>query len=403
MIKIKHMKKLILVSLIAFNVIVANAQWQQTSLASVQVNCIAISGNNIFAGIYEGGYGSVALFTNDGTNWTGLSNGFPEYLCNGVNALAISGTNVFAGTGDSGVYFSSNNGSNWSPLNNGLPFNTLVSYYDPITSFIINGTNILAGTYMGGIYLSPISGNSWAATTGCDGYGNTVDVFSISGDTILAGSSMYGVYLSSDNGGQWFAWNTGLISTDVQALAINGRCIFAGTGGDGVFLSTNNGVNWSACGDIGLTNGYINALAVSGSNIFAGTNGGVFLSKNNGSSWSAMNNGLIYTNVFSLAINGSYIFAGTDSGGVWRFPLSTVGIEEINNACNIAVFPNPVADNLQIQTTLQIKEIEIVDITGRLLYTTTEKTINCSNFAKGVYFITLTTEKGKAIKKFIKE
>jgi hypothetical protein len=58
---------------------------------------------------------------------------------------------------------------------------------------------------------------------------------------------------------------------------------------------------------------------------------------------------------------------------------------------------------LQIQTALQIKSIDVLDITGRLIYTTTAKTIDCSNFAKGVYFITLTTENGKAVKKFIKE
>jgi YVTN family beta-propeller protein len=69
----------------------------------------------------------------------------------------------------------------------------------------------------------------------------------------------------------------------------------------------------------------------------------------------------------------------------------------------IDVYPNPVSDNLQIQTEVPIKELEITDITGRLLYTTTAKTINCSSFAKGVYFIKLTTENGKAVKKFVKE
>jgi hypothetical protein len=58
---------------------------------------------------------------------------------------------------------------------------------------------------------------------------------------------------------------------------------------------------------------------------------------------------------------------------------------------------------LQIQTTLPIKEIAITDITGRLLYTTTAKTINCSSFANGVYFIKATTEKGVVVKKVIKE
>ena len=80
-----------------------------------------------------------------------------------------------------------------------------------------------------------------------------------------------------------------------------------------------------------------------------------------------------------------------------NYVQSTTGIEEnagVNNL--VSLYPNPVTDNLQIQTTLPIKEIEITDITGRLLYTTTAKTINCSSFAKGVYFITLTTEKGRS-------
>ena len=51
------------------------------------------------------------------------------------------------------------------------------------------------------------------------------------------------------------------------------------------------------------------------------------------------------------------------------------------------IYSNPVTDNLQIQTTFQINEIAITDIAGKLLYTTSYKTINCSSFAKGVYFL----------------
>ena len=96
--------------------------------------------------------------------------------------------------------------------------------------------------------------------------------------------------------------------------------------------------------------------------------------------------------------------AGCDSTVTLNLIISPcTGIAENSFASAINIFPNPVIDNLQIQTALQIKGIEITDITGRLLFTTTAKTINCSSFAKGVYFITLTTEKGKAVKKFVKE
>ena len=79
------------------------------------------------------------------------------------------------------------------------------------------------------------------------------------------------------------------------------------------------------------------------------------------------------------------------------------GLNELSDNKDFYIYPNPVTDNLQIQTTLPIKEIEITDITGRLLYTTTAKTINCSSFAKGVYFIKVTTSEGAVVKKFIKE
>lgn len=114
----------------------------------------------------------------------------------------------------------------------------------------------------------------------------------------------------------------------------------------------------------------------------------------------------------SLTLSGNVLYGMTDQGGangdgvIFKFGLTTAGINEVNKeeiSDNVNVYPNPVTDNLQIQTTLQIKSIDVSDITGRLLFTTTSKVIDCSSFAKGVYFITLTTENGKAVKKFVKE
>ena len=83
---------------------------------------------------------------------------------------------------------------------------------------------------------------------------------------------------------------------------------------------------------------------------------------------------------------------------------STTGIEESAEISKlVSVYPNPVTDNLQLQTTLQIKSIDVTDITGRLLCITNAKTINCRSFASGVYFIRAITEKGMVVKKFVKE
>jgi PKD repeat protein len=83
--------------------------------------------------------------------------------------------------------------------------------------------------------------------------------------------------------------------------------------------------------------------------------------------------------------------------------LPTAIMEQIEADKSIIIYPNPVTDNLQIQTASQIKNVEITDIAGRLLYSTNYKTINCSGFAQGVYYIRVTSEKGIAVKKFVKE
>jgi len=109
---------------------------------------------------------------------------------------------------------------------------------------------------------------------------------------------------------------------------------------------------------------------------------------------------------YTATANGNYAVIVTQnacSDTSACYTISTVGIAENSLSDAISIYPNPVTDNLQIQATLQIKNIVISDITGRPIYTTDSKTINCSSLASGVYFIRTTTEKGVIVKKFIKE
>jgi hypothetical protein len=375
-------------SLLPFN---CKAQWQQTNLNSGGIDCFAIKGDSIFAG---NGINGVCLSTNNGNSWAKVNNGLTATIGTDtvVFSLAINGSNIFAATAG-GIFISSNSGSSWT-------YDHFLSFEDYLDAIAISGGNIIAGSNSCGVYLSSDIGNSWdTVKVGKNDY----DVLALAtkdGNTIFAGTTD-GVFLSSNNGISWDSVNTGITpNTNVISLAIKGDTIYAGTIGDGVYLSSNNGSSWSSL--TGSPDAI--ALAINGNYIFAGTQGsGVFLSSNNGSSWSAVSYGLTNSYVYSLVINGNYIFAGTGSG-VWRLPLSEVGIEEINdNKSNIEVYPNPVTDILQIQTSLQIKCIEVFDITGRQIYATTAKTINCGGFSSGVYFIKATTEKGVVVKKFMKE
>jgi hypothetical protein len=74
---------------------------------------------------------------------------------------------------------------------------------------------------------------------------------------------------------------------------------------------------------------------------------------------------------------------------------------------NIQVYPVPASTELNISNMVNVKNIEILDVTGKVMLKLdtdgqNEVKIPIANFARGMYFIKFTTEKGTVIKRFIK-
>src|SRR3989337_1316958 len=66
------------------------AQWYQTNGPyGGFINCLTVSGTNLFAGTRSGG---VFLSTNSGSSWVEVNNGLTNTY---VNALVTAGTNIF--------------------------------------------------------------------------------------------------------------------------------------------------------------------------------------------------------------------------------------------------------------------------------------------------------------------
>ena len=65
---------------------------------------------------------------------------------------------------------------------------------------------------------------------------------------------------------------------------------------------------------------------------------------------------------------------------------------------NVSVYPNPVADILNINSEENTKEIKIFDTLGKIIYLgSTEKQINTTKFEKGIYICQLTFNDGKKV------
>lgn len=79
-------------------------------------------------------------------------------------------------------------------------------------------------------------------------------------------------------------------------------------------------------------------------------------------------------------------------------------IEEYENRFNI--YPNPVNDKLTIETSEEVKAVNIYNLLGVAVYSTNsfvQNEINVSGLLEGVYFITIETDKGEIVKRFIKK
>ena len=97
---------------------------------------------------------------------------------------------------------------------------------------------------------------------------------------------------------------------------------------------------------------------------------------------------------------------GNNSGHVRVYDLSALlNLEDNEIGKNFTVYPNPVNNHLQLQlsTTLEFKKATIYNYYGQLVLQSKATTINVSNLSSGVYFLEIETNKGKGVKKIIKQ
>ena len=91
-------------------------------------------------------------------------------------------------------------------------------------------------------------------------------------------------------------------------------------------------------------------------------------------------------------------------GSIFKIAGGVLSVDE-NQSNNVIIYPNPANDIVSIKLQTQVMEhLKISDVKGSIIYTETlqsnQKQLNTSSFAKGMYFITITTKLGA---KFVKK
>jgi photosystem II stability/assembly factor-like uncharacterized protein len=170
-------------------------------------------------------FGKGVYYSKDeGHTWEARNIGLNDYT---VNALALADTILFAGSNSEGVFVSYDSGLNWTTAGNGIPdtcIQTLATY----------NNMIYAGTKNHGIYKSIDNGVTWNhlenGITGTD-----IRCLYTCGVNVFAGIRGEGLFISTDNGTLWARYNAGLMSYNIQTISENGSDMYAGTSGSGMW------------------------------------------------------------------------------------------------------------------------------------------------------------------------
>ncbi len=100
---------------------------------------------------------------------------------------------------------------------------------------------------------------------------------------------------------------------------------------------------------------------------------------------------------------GTYLFKYCEGTLAECNIISSTKDDTESNIVLWTMYPNPVWDNLHIETELDIQKVEIVDQNGRIVISSFEKNINVSQLLSGIYFVKcLTTNNMYCFMKFVK-
>lgn len=137
------------------------------------------------------------------------------------------------------------------------------------------------------------------------------------------------------------------------------------------------------------------------------TNNGNYGLLNQAHWWSSTANSYDY---FWLSFSGSSLMSGTSTNLESRYygrSIRCVKNATLSNSqfdkSDIKVFPNPVQNQLNIDSPEEVLSIEIFDLLGKKIFESKTKTIDVSELQNGIYLLKINTNQGSYIQKFIKQ
>lgn len=330
----------------------------------------------------------VTIYKNISGNWIRIGTipgnpdgfGFGVALSENGNILAVS---IYNGTQSGMVVVYKNINNTWTDVGNTLalnPMNDGLGYRISISSdgntiavtssktqsatqnygsvFVYKNINNI-WTQMGNEIISPVPNEQFAKNVVISGFGNVVVVGSMTSTTGKTGRLDIFEYLQ----GNWVK--------------------------KGEIIDQNGSSIWWAI-----------ALSRDGKNLAFSNLGNVTV---NPIPKSVANNIEEQLITDDLSITNNYEAKGGPGSSIMVFDIQGILSSNTFVLENFNIYPNPTTDilNIELKENLTLEKVLIYNTSGQLVKETSEKTINVSGFAKGIYNVQVLTNHGKASKKVI--
>ncbi|MFM2146131.1 MAG: hypothetical protein RL732_967, partial [Bacteroidota bacterium] len=296
--------------------------------------------------IYSGSDGGIYKSTDNGDNWTELSNGisirqFYKIATSKTNPVIVTG-----GAQDNGssIY----NSKGWIDWLGADGMDCLIS---PLDSNLIWGTS-----QYGSLYRTTNGGASYSGISN-PGSGSWVTPLAIESNSNIIYGGYVGVYRSTDLGDSWVKISDTIIKNNLSSVAVapsNPQYIYASDGAY-LYVTKNGGTNWST---YALTNTTVTSIAIHPTNpekiwISSSTSGTrVMVSSNAGATFA-----VAYGNLPSLAARSIVIDDRPEEG---LYVAMNLGVYYTNK--NMTSWVN-LTDNLP---QVSINEVEIQKVNGKI-------------------------------------
>lgn len=387
-----------------------------------------------------------------GNTWTtgtiNLGTGNTTLNIASINAISanVAWVAAFKDAGTvQGIYKTTDGGATWTRQTT-ASFNTGTDSFPNFVYFFDANNGVCQGDPASGyfeIYTTVNGGSTWTrvpqanipppifAGSVNDEFGYVTN-FDVVGDTIWFGTSKGRLFKSSNKGLNWTVAQSPTPDFGSDS-AVNGN-----SNGSYSFSDVNKGILIKTTGTL------VGATVVQTSTLHTTTDGGLtwspitasgyfrsdieyipgtskIVSTGSGCSYS-INDGVTWTNVdatqrpfvafLSDIVGYASGFTNTPgpstTGGVFKYTGNQL-VNKTFESSKFSTYPNPVKDVLTILNTDNIlfNEVTITDLNGRTIKNykvnnLSETSLNVSELNAGVYFLSITSDSSKAVKKFIK-